>query len=398
MRILHVVTAFPRTPEDVITPWLVELLRRLRAEGYAAEVFTSAYRGGGPDHFDGIPVHRFRYFFRRWENLTHDEAAPDRVRRSWLYRMMAVCYVAGGALAIWRLCRRHGYDVVHVHWALPHALFGWIARSACGARIVTTFYGVELRWTASSLRPLRWFLARAARTSDRVVAISRYTAEEVRRLGRADVEVIPYAVGLAGGASVPDSGPRSGSFTALFVGRLVQRKGVAILLEALSRMPADVPARAVVVGEGPELGSLRAQAEELGVAARVTFTGRIPAATLAATYRGADAVVLPAVVDDHSDTEGLGVVLLEGMQFGVPAVGSNLGGIPDIVEHERSGLLVAPGDADALAGALTRLARDPALARRLGEAGRQRAAEVFGWPAIVQRWQAIYDKLKRAAY
>jgi len=274
VRILHVVTAFPRTPEDVITPWLVELLRRLRAEGYAAEVFTSAYRGGGPDHFDGIPVHRFRYFFRRWENLTHDEAAPDRVRRSWLYRMMAVCYVAGGALAIWRLCRRHGYDVVHVHWALPHALFGWIARSACGARIVTTFYGVELRWTASSLRPLRWFLARAARTSDRVVAISRYTAEEVRRLGRADVEVIPYAVGLAGGASVPDSGPRSGSFTALFVGRLVQRKGVAILLEALSRMPADVPARAVVVGEGPELASLRAQAEELGVAARVTQTGR----------------------------------------------------------------------------------------------------------------------------
>ena len=389
------VTAFPRTPDDVIVPWLVELLRRLRAAGYDVEVLTSAYRGGGPDRHDGIPVHRFRYAPRPWEDLTHDEAAPDRLTRSWRYRFLAISYVVGGAWAAWRLCRRQRYDVVHVHWALPHALFGWIARWTCGAHIVTTFYGVELRWAASGLRPLRWFLARAARTSDRVVAISRYTAAEVARLGRADVTVIPYAVGLPPGTVAQTPAPRTGPFTALFVGRLVQRKGVAVLLDALGRMPADAPARAVVVGEGPELQTLRDRAKSLGVADRVTFTGRIPFADLSAAYRRADAVVLPAIIDDRSDTEGLGMVLLEGMQFGAPAVGSAVGGIPDIVEHDQSGLLVPPGDADALAAALTLLARDPALARRLGEAGRRRANDVFGWPAIVRRWKEIYDGLAR---
>ena len=104
MRVLHIVTAFPRSPDDVIVPWLVELLRRLRAAGCEAEVFTSAYRGGGNMVFDGIPVHRFRYFPARWENLTHDEATPDRMKRSWLYRLMPACYLAPRSLPVRRLC------------------------------------------------------------------------------------------------------------------------------------------------------------------------------------------------------------------------------------------------------------------------------------------------------
>ncbi len=115
MRILHVVTAFPRGPDDPITPWLVELLQRLRAAGHDVEVFTSAYMGSPDQTLGGIPVHRFRYFFRRWENLTHEETAPDRMRRSLLYRILPLFFVASGMLAIWRLVRRRPYDVVHVH-------------------------------------------------------------------------------------------------------------------------------------------------------------------------------------------------------------------------------------------------------------------------------------------
>src|SRR6185437_13112079 len=82
MRILHVVTAFPRTPDDVIVPWLVELLKRLRAAGHEVEVFTSSFQGAPDQVVSAIPVHRFRYFPRRWERLTHEEAAPDRMKRS----------------------------------------------------------------------------------------------------------------------------------------------------------------------------------------------------------------------------------------------------------------------------------------------------------------------------
>src|SRR5207249_809698 len=158
MRILHVVTAFPRTPDDVIVPWLVELLKRLQVAGHEVEVFTSSYRGAPDQVFAGIPVHRFRYFPRRWENLTHEEAAPDRMKHSLLYRLMPACFVLAGMPAIWRLCRRTRYDVIHVHWPLPLALFGWAAQRARPARLATTFYGVELRWARGASVPAwrRW--------------------------------------------------------------------------------------------------------------------------------------------------------------------------------------------------------------------------------------------------
>ncbi len=390
MRILHVVTAFPRSPDDVITPWLVELLQRLRERGCEVEVLTSAYRGGGNTEYRGIPVHRFRYFPRRWEDLTHDESVPDRLKRSFRYKLAAVCYVMAGISAAWRLARRRRYDLVHVHWAMPHALFGWAARAACGARIVTTFYGVELRWTRSALGPLKWLLIRAARKSDRAVAISRHTAEDVRALAGVETEVIPYGVGLPSPTPASASAVNTGPFTVLFVGRLVERKGVDVLLDAAARLNPAQDFRVVIVGDGPERPALEARAAQLGLAAVVQFRGRVSAEELARAYATSQVCVLPAVVDRRGDTEGLGVVLLEAMTHGVPVIGSNVGGITDIVTDGETGLLVPPGDAEALAAAITRLKRDPALAVRLRAAGPRHVRESFAWDGIVAKWEAVY--------
>jgi len=391
MRILHVVTAFPRSADDVIAPWLVELLKHLKAAGHQVEVLTSAYKGGGNREFAGIPVHRFRYFPARWEDLTHDEAAPDRMRRSWRYRVAPLFYVLGGCAAAWRLCRgpRGRFDVVHVHWPVPHALFGWVARRACGARLVTTWYGVELRWVKTSLPWLRRFVLWALATSDAVVAISSYTAREIAELSPVPVRVIPYTVGFgdpggAAGVADPDG------FVILFVGRLVERKGVRYLIDAVARLPLERRAKLVVIGDGPEREVLAPQAQRAGLGARVELRGRVSHAELRRAYASASAFVLPSIVDSRGDTEGLGVVLLEAMTYGVPVVGSNVGGITDIVRDGETGLLVPPGDPAALAAALERLAADPALARRLGEAGRRRVREQFSWPAITAQWQECY--------
>ena len=390
MRVLHVVTAFPRSPDDVIIPWLVELLQRLRERGCEVEILTSAYRGGGNTEYRGIPVHRFRYFPRRWEDLTHDESVPDRLKRSFRYKLAAVCYVLAGMAAAWRLARRRRYDLVHVHWAMPHALFGWAARAACGARSVTTFYGVELRWTRSALGPLQWLLIRAARKSDRAVAISRHTAEDVRALAGVETEVIPYGVGLPSPAPSSAFDVHTGPFTVLFVGRLVERKGVGVLLDAAARLSPLQDFRVVIVGDGPERPALEARAARLGLAAVVQFRGRVSEEELVRAYATSQVCVLPAVVDRRGDTEGLGVVLLEAMTHGVPVIGSNVGGITDIVTDGETGLLVPPGDAEALAGAITRLQRDPALTARLRAAGPRRVEERFTWDAIVAKWEAVY--------
>src|SRR2546428_2078350 len=369
MRILHIVTAFPRFPNDIISPWLVQMLKRLRAAGHDVEVLAPAYRGGGNREFDGIPVHRFRYFPARWEDLTHDQATPDRLRRGLRYKIMPLFYVLGGVWAAWRLCRRRRYDVVHVHWPLPHALFGWAARRACGARMVTSWYGVELRWVKSSLSWRKRFLVWALRTSYQVVAISSATAREITNVVPVSVRVIPYTVGFPETAAGP-SLPRAGdSFLILFVGSLVERKGVRYLIDALPLLPAQLHAKLVIIGDGAERSRLEAQVRARGLQHLVEVRGRVAEQELRRAYGAASVLVLPAIVDARGDTEGLGVVLLEAMSYGVPVIGSDLGGITDIVVDGQTGLLVPPQDSAALAAALERLATDRDLAKRLGEAG-----------------------------
>jgi glycosyltransferase involved in cell wall biosynthesis len=222
MRILHIVTAFPRQPNDPIAPWLVELLRRLQERGHEVEVLASSYRGLGDQTYGTLHVHRFRYFPARWERLTHEETAPDRMRRSPLYAIMPLFFLGAGMRRAWQLARRTRYDIIHVHWPMPMALLGWAAQRARSTPMVTTFYGIELRWVQSRLPFLRWLVRWAARASAQAVAISTYTARELRKFIDVPIEVIPYTADLAAPARAERARSRPES-SILFVGRLIER-------------------------------------------------------------------------------------------------------------------------------------------------------------------------------
>lgn len=395
MRILHIVTAFPRHTGDPIAPWLVELLLRLRTRGHEIEVLASSYRGSGDQYHDGIRVRRFRYFPARWERLTHEETAPDRMQRSPLYAVMPLFFVLGGMRYAWQLARRERYDILHVHWPMPMALLAWAARRARTTPMITTFYGIEVRWVQSRLPFLRWLIRWAARASAQATAISTYTARELQKVVDVPIQVIPYTAELAPPSSRATN-PHAVDRSILFVGRLVQRKGVNHAIRALGAVRQRTPARLVVIGDGPERTRLEQLAREVGVADHVEFRGRVSDDELRRAYAAANAFVLPSVLDAREDTEGLGVVLLEAMNYSVPVVASEIGGIPDIVQHERTGLLVPPGDEGALAEALSRVLLDAALGNALAEAGRRLLRESFSWNRILDRWEAVYERARGA--
>jgi glycosyltransferase involved in cell wall biosynthesis len=394
MRVLHIVTAFPRREGDVITPWLVEMLRGLKGRGVEVEVFTSSYQGLGGQVLWGIPVHRFRYFFSRWENLTHEEMAVDRLGRSPLYRLLPVFYLIAGSLAAWRLCRKTKYDVVHVHWPLPHALFGWVASKACRVGLVTTFYGAEIRWAKHSRLPfLKSFLAWAAKVSDKVIAISTYTAGEIRTIVDAPIEVIPYTVGFSDKSKIQIPKSKKGKQIILTVGRLVERKGIRYLIDAMKLLPESLKAELVVVGGGPLNETLEAYARGQGHEQRVKFAGQVSEEELSRFYQNASVYVQPAIVDSRGDTEMLGVVLLEAMHYGVPVIASNVGGIPDVVNDGMTGLLVPQKDPKALALAIERLLSDLSLAKKLANNAKINLIDKFSWGNILQKVIKVYNNL-----
>ncbi len=356
MRVLHVVTAFPRTLDDPITPWLVELVRRQRKSGIDASVLTSAYRAG-PEHepFPDIPVLRFRYAPPALETLTHDESVPDRIRHQPSAAGLLPLYLASGIRAAHDAGREQP-DVVHVHWPMPHALFGAAVRRGSGGRtaVVCSYYSAELNWVTQTLRPLLPFLRWTARTADAVTAISTSTSKAVQRLTERPVTIVPYGAAL-NDDGIPEVQPAlsgQGPVRILFVGRLVERKGVEVLVRALAGLESLPEAELTVIGSGERSAVIERTALLHGVADRVHLRGTVTHEELVRSYASHDMFVLPAVVDSKGDTEGLGVVLLEAMRFGRPVIASNVGGIPDIVEHARTGILVPPGDQAALGSAI----------------------------------------------
>lgn len=395
MKVLYLVSAYPRDPADVITPWMVETIRRLRPLGVDAEVLAPAYRGLGSQTVDGVTVHRFRYAPRPWETLTHDQTAPDRIRQRPVFLGLVPSYVAAASLAAARLARTGKYAAVHAFWPLPHGLIGLAAKRASGVPLVSTFFGVELTWMEKELPFLSPVLRRIVKGSDAVTAISTYTADRLRRqVPGADPDIIPFGATVEPLAALPPA-RADGPFELLFVGRLVERKGVHLLLDALATLP---PARDVVlrvVGDGPERAALEAQAQRLGLGSRAVFHGFVTREELQARMAACDCFVLPAVVDAKGDTEGLGVVLLEAMSYGKPTIASAAGGIVDIVRDGRNGLLVPPGDAAALAEAISRMMDDPAAARAMGVQGRDDVREGFSWDVIVARLAEVYRRVAR---
>lgn len=392
MKVLYLVTAYPRDPGDVITPWLVETIRRLAARGVEVEVLAPAYRGLEDQVVDGVRVHRFRYAPRGWETLTHDQTAPDRIRERPWFLGLVPGYLAAGSRAAARVAREGGFDVLHAFWPIPQSVLGLHAKRKAGLPLVSTFFGVELTWMERQFPFLAPLLRRIVRGSDAVTAISRYTAGRLaRQVPGVDPAIIPFGAAVDAPPEPPAytwDGARP--FELLFVGRLVERKGVHLLLGALASLPAARRPVLHVVGDGPDRAKLEEQAARLGLGAGAAFHGFVPKEELQRRLSTCDAFVLPAVVDAKGDTEGLGVVLIEAMSYARPVIASAAGGIVDIVRDGRNGFLVPPGDAAALAGAVTRMMSDPSAARQLGLNGREDVEAGFSWDAIADRLAAIY--------
>jgi glycosyltransferase involved in cell wall biosynthesis len=297
-------------------------------------------------------------------------------------------------LAAMRLSRRHKYDFIHCHWPFPHGLMGWAATlTAAGhPQLIMHFHGACLL-LAAKFKPiapiLRFCLSRAQGT----VSNSSFTAGLVTQLMPVTQSVIGFGSPLAGDPLPPAQNPVK---VILSVGRVVERKGLVYLIRALPKVIESIDAKLVIVGKGdPKVeADLRQAAQELGLLERVVFAGKVSEAELINWYRSCDVFCLPAIVDSQGETEGLGVVLLEALNYARPVVASNVGGIPDIIKHEKTGLLCAQRDPEALAYTLLKLLQDPALGERLGNQGHDFVRREFSWENIVALWEKFYSEVR----
>jgi L-malate glycosyltransferase len=291
--------------------------------------------------------------------------------------------------ALARLLRRDRPDVFHAHMSSPMAA-KWGLAAAVVAGVPAVLGTVQVISQYFPDRSARWQLRLLARRVGRYLAVSRAIAAELvtrYRWPAAKVEVVHNAVEVErfGGEAPPglrEELGASGRPLVLTSARLSDQKGHPTLFEAARQVPEAIFALA---GEGPERGHLEELAERLGVADRVRFLGRrddVPQLLAAA-----DVFALPSLY------EGTSLAVLEAMAARRAVVSSAIGGTEEQIEDGRNGLLVPPGDADALAAALRRLLGDPDLRERLGAQARERVERDFTRAGMASRVSGVYGEL-----
>ena len=284
-------------------------------------------------------------------------------------------------------------DVLHVHYAIPHAVSALLARDMLGTRaprIVTTLHGTDITIVGldrAYFQPTRYGIER----SDVVTTVSEWLRGETLRFFQPSrgIEVLPNFVDVGRFQPREESELRMclvprGEKVLSHVSNFREVKRVRDVIGIFARTAACVPARLLLAGDGPEITTAERAAQEAGVGDRVHFLGEQE--DVERVYGASDLFLLP------SEHESFGLSALEALACGVPVVGTDSGGLPEVVQDGRTGYLVEVGDVERAAEHAVRLLRDDVLRRRMGEAARADAVQRFAEPSIVERYLALYGR------
>jgi N-acetyl-alpha-D-glucosaminyl L-malate synthase BshA len=292
------------------------------------------------------------------------------------------------------IASRERLDLLHVHYAIPHSISGYLAREMLRGKhrlpVVTTLHGTDITLVGRD-RSYRDVTRFAISESDGATAISEYLSRATcESFCLPDVRVIPNFVDVdyyrrGDGGGLRERLAPNGEKLLVHVSNFRPVKRVNDCVEIFARVRAEVPSRLVMVGDGPDAAAAGALAEELGVASDVVFVGKQP--RIVDYLSIADVLLLP------SETESFGLAALEAMSCSVPAVVSRVGGLPEVVEEGVTGFLRPVGDVEGMAEAALRILADGALASRMAEAARRAAVENFTTTQIIPRYLDYYREV-----
>ncbi len=391
-RLLVLTSTFPRWRNDPEPPFVFELSRRL-IDTFDITVLAPRTPGSlDCETLDGLRVIRFPYFIRRWENLaSHGGGILNRLRANPLNYWLIPPFLLGELWALARLLRQEPFDVIHAHWLIPQGLVAVLARwlTHRPVPLVSTSHGGDLFALRGTI--LSRIKQKVMNTSTQVTVVSAAMHTQVIAMGIApqQVAVIPMGVDMRH-QFTPGLGDERQAHELLFVGRLVEKKGLPLLLQAMPGVLAQHPGtHLIIAGGGPLESELRRLTARLGIGGQVDFLGMVAQSDLPPLYRRATLFVAPFLVAASGDQEGFPLVPLEAIGCGCPIICGEVAAFGEVIRHEVEALLIPQGNSTALAAAIIALLNDPPRRQRLAANARQRCLEAFDWESIAKRYAAL---------
>jgi glycosyltransferase involved in cell wall biosynthesis len=357
----------------------LNIAKRLRTMGIEADVLTARItdeRDG--DQIDGVPVYRVT----SWRKGLHNCGLRG-----------AYTYVLAAAFKRRALHARNDYDLEHFFFSLPTGMLSILPGTGRKVPAIVSLrgsdvpgydpYNPKLEAIHSITKPLtRRIWAKANKVvslSEALADIARNTSPEI------EYSVIPNGIDEIHFLP-PDSREQVPQLRLVTVARLLERKGIEVIIEACAK-PEPLSIELTIVGTGPYEEKLRKRVHEMGIGDRVRFTGYVSNDELPTLYQKMDAFVLP------SETESFGLVFTEAMSCELPILASNVGGIPETVRHGVDGLLCPPGRPDLLRANIESMIQNRDDRIEMGKSGRRRILDKYTWQKVAEQYLETYKSV-----
>ncbi|MBS0214178.1 MAG: glycosyltransferase [Proteobacteria bacterium] len=389
--LLVLASTYPRWKDDHEPGFVHELAKRLAGRFRVIVLCPHAVGASEREILDGVEIIRYRYAPRSWETLVNDGGIVANLRANrWKY-FLAPGFALAQAWHAWRICRREKVGIIHAHWLVPQGVVAALLQLMPGTNIpyLVTSHGADLHAVQGGvLNRLKRLVANRAAA---VTVVSGAMKDKLRALGvgTAKISVLPMGVDMQERFSASGAESRSAR-ELLFVGRLVEKKGLRHLLDAMPMVLRSLPdATLTIAGFGPEDGRLKAQAEALRLGSSVRFLGAVPQAGLPALYHHAALFVAPFIRAKSGDEEGLGLVLVEAIGCGCPILAGNVPALAEVLGDDFDDMAVDPLDATDLSNRIIKMLGDPIETNARAALLRKAIGERFDWKNVADEYARL---------
>jgi len=388
-KILILSSTFPRWSNDHVASFVYDLARE-QAKKMPVVVLAPYSKGSKLyEEKSGMKIYRFKYWFERKYNLTDGGILPN-LRRNPFYFLQIPPFVLSEIFSAIKIVRKEKIDLIHAQWIIPQGFTAMIIKKLFKVNYIVTSLGGDMFPLQTKNKPVLWLYKMIIINSSFMTAVNKSFIPQLDKLNNKKSYYIPNGVDITRFKKIPGNKRKK---NILFVGRLVEKKGLIYLIEALTSLDRTLYLKLLVVGDGPLRKILQEKVNELGLNKKISFLGSIPYDRLIKLYDDSVLIVVPSVTTKIGDIEGFPTVYLDAMASGCPIITSKIDGIETIIKNNENGVVVKQKDPKALANAISNLINDDTLRGSIAQKALKDVRENYSWKTVGNQYSKLIAKL-----
>ena len=393
--LLVTTSTFPRWHGDSEPRFVYDLSKRLTTTFNVIVLAPHASDAATEEIMDDMQVYRYRYAPEKLESLAYAGGITANLKQAHWKTLLLPLLFLGQWWALKKLLKKYTIDTIHAHWIIPQGLVASLALlgNKQSVKLVCTSHGGDLFGLQDNLSIFlkRWVIKRC----HAITVVSQAMLFKIHELAKdiiPTVSVIPMGTDLTH-TFVPNPNIKRATNQLLFVGRLVEKKGLTYLLQALQQLQPNFPnLELIIAGSGPLKNQLIEQTQQLGIEHQVKFVGRLTHIELVTIYQTSTLAVFPFIQTKDGDMEGLGLVMVEAMGCGCPVIASDLPAVRDVIKHGETGYLFYPTEDRILAQSLALFMNSLQQSSNITKQALVFTRQNFNWDIITDKYITVLKK------